>query len=118
MLAALGGALVVAAVLNPWTAALPQNATRPGVTTAEPSFQAVPEPGIGPSDSLDGLRPEVAQLRADLRRVQQALEARGKPPASRAAPEEDEELADPELQSGNRCIHDRAGPCSRTQAPV
>ena len=100
--AALGGAVAVAMVLNLPTAPLPQSATRPGVTPAEPPSHAVPQPGIGPSESLEDLRREVAQLRADLRRVQQDLEARGHAPASAApAPEEDEELADPEPHSAD-----------------
>lgn len=100
VLAALGGALAVAVVLDPRTAAPPQSGTRPEFTPAEPPSHAVPDPGIGPSKSLEDLRREVAELRADLRRVQQALEARGDAPASAApAPEEDEEPADPELHS-------------------
>lgn len=100
VLGALGGALAVALLLNPWTAP-PQSAIRPGVTTGGPASHAVPEPGIGPSDSLDALRRELAALRADLARVKNAFETRGNAPASGAAvpaPEDDEHLADPEAQ--------------------
>jgi len=102
VLGALGGALVSALALHPWTAPPPQNTIRPGVTTVDPAVHAVPEPEVGPSneDSLDALRREVAALRADVAGVKNALEARGNAPASGAgpAPEDDEDLADPEAQ--------------------
>lgn len=91
----------MALLLNPWTAPPPQSAIRPGVTTGDPASHSVPEPGIGPNDSLDALRRELAALRADLARVKNALEARGNSPASGAAapaPEDDQDVADPEAQ--------------------
>lgn len=102
LLGALGGALVSAMALHPWTVAPTQSAIRPGVATGDPAAHAVPEPRIGPSndDSFDVLRRELAALRADLALVKNALEARGNAPASGAgpAPEDDEDVADPEAQ--------------------
>lgn len=100
-LAALGGALAMALLLNPWTP--PQSTISPGVTTVDPASHGVPAPEIGPSneDSLDALRRELAAVRADLEMVKNALEARGNAPASETAapaPEEDEDLANPEAQ--------------------